>query len=166
MCVIIYSYVLNYVMYVYAHVHKCTFIYIYINVVSGGYIIFVFLRLANPSLRCFRVFRPAIEVVATSLLVHIASPRVMLRKQYDGRASLFNNGVEPTVKEVQMNLLEAMYGATSSSVPSAKVNGSAVGSVSLKKAIRLLQCLDAGVIDPYWSMVPYRVSESYIYIYT
>ncbi len=103
--------------------------------------------------------RPAVEVVATSLLVHITSARAMLRKQYDGRSSLFNNGVEPTVKEVQMNLLEAMYGATSSSVPSAKMGGAPIGTVPLKKAIRLLKCLDAGVIDPYWSMVPYRVSD-------
>jgi hypothetical protein len=84
------------------------------------------------------VDRPAIHSIATLMLVHLTSHKLNLRRVYDGRPSIFNNATEPTVREVQPALAEALYGATTSSVPSARADsGGGFSTVSVKKVISM-----------------------------
>ena len=104
------------------------------------------------------VDRPAITHIVTLMLVHLTSPKVNMKKAYDGRPSLFNNAIEPTIREVQPCLAEAIYGATTSSVPSAKTDrGCGFSMIPIKKVINFLKCLCGGVIDPHWAIAPHMV---------
>lgn len=104
------------------------------------------------------VDRPAITCIATNMLVHLTSPKLNLKRVYDGRPSVFNNAIEPTVREVQPALAEAIYGATTSSVPSAKADsGVGFNMISIKKLVKFLSCLNGGIIDSHWALAPHKV---------
>lgn len=102
--------------------------------------------------------RPALSCIATNMLVHLTSPKLNLKRAYDGRPSVFNNVTEPAVREVQVALAESIYGATTSSVPSAKAdNGVGFSMISIKKVVKFLSCLHGGIIDRHWSISPHKV---------
>ena len=104
------------------------------------------------------VDRPAVTSIVTNMLVHLTSPKLNVKRAYDGRSSLFANGTDPSVRDVQPVLAEAVYGATTSSVPSAKKDtGSGFSMISIKKVIKFLSCLQGGIIDPHWAISPHKV---------
>lgn len=104
------------------------------------------------------VDRLALTSIVTNMLVHLTSPKLNVKRSYDGRPSLFANGTDPSVRDVQPALAEAVYGATTSSVPSAKKDtGSGFSMISIKKVIKFLSCLQGGIIDPHWALSPHKV---------